>query len=369
MSNSIHRNAIGLSVVAAFGLFVSAVAGAATLGADSRLSSEPVLVAQNTAKASKVVRRSVRFMQLGESFAWLPFQVARGGNCYAKGGLDINWIPGPVNAAQAVLALMTNQADVSAIGTNAVLSAIDARRPVVVFGVGAKGETQVLVLRNEVIANIKAKLSVTPSSPIRERVQALKGLNVAANTAGGTVMLALQSALGEFGVDFKSGQLQLQAIDGPAAMYAAMRQRRIDGFIYSPPAPLQAIVDNEGAVWISGGDGDVKSWAGTYASVYATTSRYATDNPEVLKIFIDCAQQASTLIKTNPASAMAMARPFYPQTQDETYRLSFEATRGVFIDGPHSSEKGFQATLDKYNATLSAPIQVTYKRAFEAEPR
>jgi NitT/TauT family transport system substrate-binding protein len=303
---------------------------------------------------------SVRFMQLGESLTWMPFLVARGQNCYAENDLDVEWVSGPPNAQQATQALEQGEADVLAVGTTGFLSALAANRDVVAFGAGAKGDTSLLVLRNDVVERL-AEDGVTPDSPLEDRMEALRGLTIAANTAGGPVMLATEAALREFGLE---GEVELQALDGPAAMVGALQAGQIDGFVYSPPPSIQPVVSGVGQVWINGPAGDVDVWQTGYYWVYITKPSYAEENAEVLRTIIDCVAEASELLATDPDAAAAAAREFFPSLEDDIYTESFDALIPVFVDGPEPSEEGFQESVDRFTETSGTEIDRPFSEAF-----
>lgn len=303
---------------------------------------------------------TVKFMQLGESLTWMPFLVARGQDCYADNNLEVEWVTGPTNAQQATQAMEQGEADVLAVGTTGFLSALAADRDIVAFGAGAKGDTSLLVLRNEVVDRL-AEDGVTPDSPLEERMEALRGLTIGANTAGGPVFLATEDALREFGLE---GEVTLQALDGPPAMVGALQAGQIDGFVYSPPPVIQPVVTDVGQIWIDGPSGDVDVWQRGYYWVYVTKPSFAEEQPEVLQTIIDCVTEASDLLTSDPDAAAEAAREFFPSLEDDVYRESFDALIPVFTEGPDPSEEGYQESVDRFNASSDSEFDRPFADVF-----
>lgn len=314
----------------------------------------------STTSAAPEERMSVKFMQLGESLTWTPFLVARGLGCYEDNGLDVEWVPGPPNAQQATQALEQGEADVLGVGTSGFLSAVAADRQLVAFGAGAKGDTSLLVLSNDVVERL-ADEGVTPDSSIEDRMEALRGLTIAANTPGGPVFLATEDALREFDL---LGEVNLQALDGPLAMVGALKAGQIDGFVYSPPPVIQPVVEESGQIWIDGPAGDIDVWKKGYYWLYVTKPDYAEQNPKVLKTILDCVTEASQLLESDPDAAAAAAREFFPSLEDDVYRQSFDALIPVFVDGPAPSEKGFKESVDRFTTSSGTAFDVPYAEAF-----
>jgi len=339
---------LGMATCVAASIASIGIVGATTVSA----STEPEPAAE---------RQSVRFMQLGESLTWSPFLVARGTDCYGDNGLDVEWINGPANGQQAALAVDGGDADIVGVGTSGFLSSVAARRPLVAFAAGAKGDTSSIVLSNEVIDELAAD-GVTLDSPVADRMAALTGLTIGANTAGGPVYLSAVDALAEFGLS--ESEVHLQALDGPAAMVAAMKAGQLDGFVYSPPAVLQPVVEGEGQIWIDGPRGDVEIWKEGYFWLYVTRSDYAEEHPDVLQTVFDCVVESSQMIVDDPEGAAAAMREFFPSLDDESFERSFEALSPVFVDGPGATEEGYQQSVDRYNASADAAVDLPFSDAF-----
>jgi NitT/TauT family transport system substrate-binding protein len=163
----------------------------------------------------------------GPTFTDLTTLVIVAQNYWEKVGLqpDFQFITAS-NAATATQALIARQMDVASGGTGSFYTAYaEGKTDLVGLGTVNPSITFGLAVNNDTAKQLAAK-GVTPSSPIEQRVQALKGLQIAASPQGSTGLKYTRIMLSTYGVDPDKDVTIVPNADN-AAQVAATGGRRL----------------------------------------------------------------------------------------------------------------------------------------------
>jgi NitT/TauT family transport system substrate-binding protein len=115
-------------------------------------------------------------------------------------------------------------------------------------------------------------------------------------------------------------------IGGGQALVAAMKAKRIDAFMLSAPAPYLLERDKVGTVIIKNSAGEGPPEFGDFAfECIAVLKSWAEKNPQAMEGYIRSLNLAYDWMLANKPAALAHLKKFFPETDEATLRISFEA--------------------------------------------
>jgi ABC-type nitrate/sulfonate/bicarbonate transport system substrate-binding protein len=303
----------------------------------------------------------VRLAMVSTSMGWLDLMTMKSAGLFKDAGLDVQLI-GPLAAAQVPLAVAKGDADLGTSSGPAVVGAIAQGQPIRMFAAGAARPTSVLTVTNEAAAEMKAKHGATADSELSERVQAMRGLRLAAGSAGGSSYIGIQNLMSAEGLDAsKDLKMVTTSSTDVATMMAAINRGDVDGMVFSVPSGLELVSQNRGVLWASGPAGEI-SIPG-YFSLYFGNQKFVAENPEAVKRFMDALNAFHDMLKTDPSAVAAAVRGDYKDATDAIYARSMDIVKDAFI-GPELDQAGIKATVDAYNDVAEKHASLDQEYAF-----
>lgn len=309
-----------------------------------------------TVDANTVI--DVTFQPATESFAVLTQLNAFAGGYFEAEKLNVTYNPIIANAAQAAQSVTTN-ADIAIVGSTGVVSGIAARRDLVTVAVLTKGPTSQITLRNDVIQ----RLGVTPDSPLRDRIQALKGLTLALPQPGSTTDTAVRQAMKLYGVE-PDKDLTIRPITDPPALVTAMREKQVDGYAFSPPTSVQPVADGSAQVWVS--LSDLPEFKELPWIDVVTSKDYLKNNREAVTRFVRALDKAEKHLEADTAAAStAIKAKYFPDLKDDIFKLAFELSLPTATQGLAPSPNGLQVAVETINANADNKVDVTPEQVYD----
>jgi NitT/TauT family transport system substrate-binding protein len=249
----------------------------------------------------------------------VPF-VAKKQGFFERNGLDWEYVEidsGKLGAA----ALLSGNVQFTdfAVDDTATLQK-EGKDPILIYSM-VNSLTMDMVVRNDVLE----KMKVTPRSPLEERLKALKGLTFGITRPGAVTQLFPSYLLKKAGHDPEKDATFVQ-IGGGQALVAAVKAKRIDAFMLSAPAPYLLERDGLGTVLIKNSAGDGPPEFGDFAfECIAVRKSWAEANPRTVEAYIRAMNQAHEWMVANKDAALVALKSHFPDTDDATLRISFEA--------------------------------------------
>lgn len=300
--------------------------------------------------------QDVRVLLATSALPFAPVVLARGLDLFKEHGLNVQWQPEVPDTARSSLSVVTGDADIAVSVVAGAIGARDADRPIKVVGTTTVGNPLDVTLTNEVVERLAAE-GVTPSSPVEERFQALKGLRIGTGSPGGSREIPFRAALIDAGLDPDS-DLQLQSFGSSDAPVPALRAGQIDGNVSPVPWSVQPVLEGFGTVWISGSE--VPAWAetGVYTAVMASES-YIEENAEVVEKFLAALDDALAVMRDDPALAVDVVTEELEGMSPELVEVSLEAV-GPYLPSSSAVTRDLLAeSIENFNAQASDPTTVT----------
>lgn len=271
------------------------------------------------------------------SFAFFPIYVAHGAGYFREEGLDVDIINVPANATP-VAAILSGNADLAGLGTQAGFSALDKNQPIRI----------VMPLMNEYTSTIFAhkdvlkQKGVSRASPLKDRVEAMKGLKLASTAIGAGPHLMYKYLFAKYaGVDVDK-VAEVVPIGNAGETLAGMQRGIVHVSAFSPPVAEKAVADGFAEVLIDFINGDVPEIKGSVYIILAATEDKLKKDPEGVKAFIRAIDRANKLAQTDLVKAGDAAREFMKSMQSDLYGLGVKAIGPALPIEPTTSIEGLK---------------------------
>jgi NitT/TauT family transport system substrate-binding protein len=248
----------------------------------------------------------------------MPLYVAKEGGLFEKEGLQLDWVDvgtGPRSTA----AVMGGSADIAVIGLFEVIRSASEGAGLVAICSNFNTYPQTLTLTNEAIG----KAGITPGMNIDEKVKRLKDMRIGISSPGSTTDALIRSVLLARGYD-PDKYVTLQPLGGNTALYAAFKQRVIDGFVWTAPEPQLAMLENLGQIVVDPLSGETPEFKGVVFSVMVSSRDTIKARPQVLRGAVRAMAAAMKLIHENPDKARELTRRSFPNVNEQAFNLGFK---------------------------------------------
>lgn len=239
----------------------------------------------------------VRIGQATPALSFLPLYAARALDSFKKGGMELKWVAISGGDPSTLAALDAGDIDFAAVGADTALNAVDKGQPFELVYTLMSRVTLELVVSDVFMK----KAGVSPASPLKKRIAALRNATVGVSAVGGAQDRMLRWLATQGGLDPQK-DLKVAQVGPPPALQAALENHRIDAFILSPPQGYVAAHRKYGQVLISLGKEMTQLQNVPYLVLVAkkpmsdATKKLATGTARAL-------QAASAEIVANPAAA------------------------------------------------------------------
>ncbi len=194
--------------------------------------------------------------------------------------------------------------------------------------------------------------------PLKERLQAMKGLRIGITTPGATSDLFMRYLFRSVGMD-PDHDLEIVPLGGVSTQVAAIQGGRVDGCSCLPP--VDVLTNRQGlTVDVIDRLKDIPQLAGvSYGTLYGLAS-YNKEHPDVAYAMARAITRATLLIAHDPAAAKRATRPFLKEMDDATFDAAWTTYLPAFPTSPDITEASFAKELEFEKAVLppnnNAPV-------------
>ncbi|SCD43124.1 NitT/TauT family transport system substrate-binding protein [Streptomyces sp. BpilaLS-43] len=311
----------------------------------------------------------LRFMTTSPSFTDLPTAVILARGYFDKVGLDVSVQHGASSAPLITQSVMSGDADIGSSGTGALYNAYgEGMTELVGLGSTNRSVTFGLALNLET-ADKLAERGVTPDSPARDRVRALRGLKLTTSPQGSTGNSYLRAMLTEYGVD-PDDDVTIMPNNDPTAQIATTRRGRADGFAQSFPRPNFPEAEGWGVVWLNWVR-DLPQLLPLASQDYYTTRAWLKANPEAAERFMKALWLAHRDLQT-PTAELRDAVYELPEFTDLN-RKAFESGWDMTVQAykgatPLTTEAMFEKQVELVDAERPSPLRIAYEDVYDLRP-
>ncbi len=203
-----------------------------------------------------------------------------------------------------------------------------------------------------VLTDVAKQRGLSLEQPLKQRLQAMKGLRLGITTPGATSDLFMRYLFRSNGMN-PDQDLQIVPLGGVSEQIAAMEAGRVDGASCLPP--VDVITGRQGlTVNVIDRMKDIPQLAGvSYGTLYGLAS-YNKSHPEVINGVARAVTRATLLIGHDPDAARRATRPFLKSLDQATFDAAWAAYLPVFPTSPDIAEASYDKELEFEKAVLPA---------------
>ena len=233
-------------------------------------------------------------------------------------GLDVDVVDGN-GGGNAVAAVVGGSAQIGIVGIKNASQAVVKGQPLKIIGSAVRGFPQTLVLQKQLFEDAHLKANATAAEKgvlLRNRIIAVTDIG---GSTGDLARFVLQQA------NIPVDQVRLINMPSIQGQLAALKAKRIDGFVNSAPASELAQAAGYGVELINPSR-DLKDATDFEYTLPVARADFIKAHPDQIEHFLRAMQKAMDLIRSNPTAAKTAAYAFLAQ-QAETNSTYPEAIR------------------------------------------
>lgn len=277
-----------------------------------------VLAVSGAARADEL--RKVLVTQAVASFAFLPIDYAKAAGYFEEEGLDVVQIA-TRGGGPDLTALVSGDVAFNAAAGTYQIGAVAAGRDIInVYNFYNRN------LIGLVISTDAARKSgLSADAPLKDRLQALKGLKIGMTRPGSLTDKQVKHLLRIGGLE---GQAEVVAIGGPPNLLATIERGQIDGFAISVPHDRTAVARGHAVMWVDNAAGDDPSIDPFMMESLLTTREFATKNPDVVRAMIRALKRAVDDIATkSPAEIRGVVQKSFSKVKPDMMLTAIAAVQ------------------------------------------
>lgn len=295
--------------------------------------------------------KKITLVQSSLSFNFVPLYVAEKEGYFAQEGLKVEVVlagGGP----KAMTALVGGGGQFSA---SVLLDGIMAHRRGL-DDVRAIATLSYFSYPFAVRSEIAKERGITLDRPLKDRIQALRGLRISITTPGASSDMVARYIAILNGLQ-PDRDLQLVPLGGFSSQLAGLQAGQVDGC--SCLQGLEIIGKQQGlTVDVLKSDDIVELNGVTYGTLWGLDS-YMKANPDVAQSMARAIARAALLIARNPDQARAASRTYFKEMDAATYELSWATYLPYFPRDPDIKRDGFDKELTLEKAVLPPASSTT----------
>lgn len=290
--------------------------------------------------------------QTNDVILWAPMYVAQKLGYFRDEGVDLEVIA-VKSGPETVAALNSGSAQIAMGFPATPINAIVRGHKVRMFAALSDQFVAELVIQGD----IASRFGLTDATPIDERIRRLKGLKLATNGSGSAADYLLQNVVKSVGLR-PDADIAIVPVGDAQATLAAFQQKRIDGFMATPPANSIAVRTLRAHQLIDFAKGEFKPVDGMLYVALTANDTWLEANPEVAAGVVRALARALKLIRDDPAAAKAATRSFFTKMEADLFDSAWDGTVASFPTSPRMSREGIQGILAFMAVMAGKPIAV-----------
>ncbi len=300
--------------------------------------------------------------QATDSLLFMSTYVAQGKGYFRDEGIDfeLNILPG---GPQALAAVISGNADVYlGIPTTAMKARLKGQ-DLKVFATLVSEVFSNIVIQGDVAA----RRGITPATPAKERLAALRGLSLGVNAIGAAPEQVLRYSMRSVGLDPDRDATIVPAGDG-AALLGAFQQKRIDGLVFSSPVSDIAVEKFGGVILMNYGRGEDTALRGFTMLGLISKSDWLASHPRQATAMVRAIWRAETLIREHPEDAREAGRQYFKAMEHHTFDVGFAAVSMATPASPEVTRRGIELNRELLkvgeNTDFTLPLDSIFTNAF-----
>ena len=270
------------------------------------------------------------FVPTADNLQFMSFWVALGAGYFEDKGLDVRLALPPRDGGGANF-LFQGMADVGVFPVPQYLNLIGLEQPLLIFANLLQNDPVNLIVRQDLVD----ELQISPGTPLRERLEATRGLKVGVAPGPVTVLRTLYESVGmDIDIDIET------VVMDPHRENEAFGDGEVDALYAHTPFLEEALVEQGAVILVNQSAGEVPQVKFQQIHTMATTRSYADANPDVVVSLSRGLYRAQQLIHRDQRATafylMATIDGLDPQRLDtiiEIYEPAIPQSPVVSVEG------------------------------------
>lgn len=289
--------------------------------------------------------------QVQPTLGYVTLDAAKAYDTFAKEKVKAEYVQVSGGDAAALAALESGNVNFAAVGAEAPLVAMAK----------SGGEYQIVYslmsqmsLELTVSKKFLAKAGVSPTSPLEQRLKALKGARFGVSALGGAQDKAARWLVRRAGLD---PEKDVEILNGgpPSALQAGLQNDRFDAFMLTTPNGTMAERDGSGQVLIRPGT-EIPELKGYYHLVLVARKDFTAKNPGMVKSVIRALTAADDMILDQPDEVGAkLGRTNYRKIPADVLPASIKSLSAGLEPRGELTADGMR-TVVEFTAATGQPI-------------
>ena len=299
----------------------------------------------------------VTIMFGGKAVVWGPAYVAQDKGFFAQEGLDPEFTYASQGAASVIAALLNGQVLMGFQGGPDAMNALGGGAPIRIVMTSGNQLTLEFTASNALLQ----KTGVSASSPVQQKIMALKGSKVAIYTPGDTQSQLVNFITKKYGMDTSSVEQVLT--QNAANQLAAFQRGVVDVMFVSPPTGSQAESLGLGKIFMT--VREIPELQGYPYLVGSASLKGLQERPQMIKGVIRAMARGMQLLRKDPEGSKASVRKEFPNVDPKGFDDAYKALLSVIPPNPIPTREGFTVFQAFAKEAPTKQPEVPYERAMD----
>ena len=210
--------------------------------------------------------------------------------------------------------------------------------------------------------DVAARVGVTPTSTVDQKVKMLRGLKIGITSPGSATDLMIRSLFLARGMNPDSDIL-LQPVGVDAAQIAALEKKLTDGFVFGAPAPQIAVSRGLGQIVINPFEDEIPEMHGLVNTCLAASREVIQKQPKLVLGVLRAVARSIKLMRESPDDARKFTRAEFKEVDEAVFNQSYDTTFKGYPKSLVLTPEELKATVAWRNIGSTKPVEVQYDAA------
>ncbi len=291
-----------------------------------------------------------------QGLLWTAYYVAVDQGFFAEEGLEVEHLNAP--AANALTAVISGNADVAAATVHLLTARARGEKLKAFVPIQTQFGASMVLSRGAI-----ERSGIRPGMSADEKVKRLKGLRIGITSPGSTIDALLRALASSNGLRPDADVKLVPFGSEGVPMLAALERGAIDGFMYVPPWPEEALDRGLGEIVLNPVEGEVPQIDGVSYLAYYAKEEWLKAHPDEALRFTRAIAKALRHIHRNPESAVDSVHKRVPQTKRSVFATAFKSYIKSIPRDPRISRDSMEKAVWLFN--LGKPAEKQVKLRYE----